>query len=43
CQPAQDLCQQVGKKLQLSTKVIDFAVNMIKSFEREKGMVIFYF
>ena len=40
CQPAQDLCQQVGKKLQLSTKVIDFAVNMIKSFEREKGMVI---
>lgn len=40
CQPAQDLCQQVGKKLQLSTKVIDFALNMIKSFEREKGMVI---
>ena len=40
CQPAQDLCQQVGKKLQLSTNVVDFALNMIKSFEREKGMLI---
>ena len=40
CQPAQELCQEVGKKLQVPLRVIIYAVDMIKSFEKEKGMVI---